>query len=311
MGFKTKVKSLINKGKNFATSKYFSLKKKRLLKKIKLAELNYEPFPFLIIYNFFDPEEFKKITLSESIIVEGNSDEELIDNLSSKGWDPIKFPGCTENKSDYLNFRKTGQLGNITPEMCEGFGMAVRLNKKRNKFLEEYINFFNSSDFIDAIANKFNIERYENETIDSGLQKYLDGYEISPHPDIRKKLLTFMINVNTNSCSEDCIHHTHLLDLKQRYLNINNYWDQNPLSDRAWLPWDWCNTKFIHKQNNSLIAFPPCNLSLHAVKANYDHLKHQRTQFYGNLWLTENPCNSMPDHKALKKLCLITENCSP
>ena len=84
MGFKTKVKSLFNKGKNFATSKYFSLKKKRLLKKIKLAELNYEPFPFLIIDNFFDPQEFKKITLSESIIVEGDSDEELIDNLSSK-----------------------------------------------------------------------------------------------------------------------------------------------------------------------------------------------------------------------------------
>lgn len=308
MAFKKKIKSLIGKSKDFTTSKYFFPEKKKLLNKIKLAELNYEPFPFLLIENFFSSKEFTKITSSKFITIEGDSDDKLINNLFSKSWDPIEFPGCTENKSDYLNFRRTGEIGNITPEMCEGFGMAVRFNQKQNKFLEKYIKFFNSSDFINAIAEKFNIKRYEGEIIDSGLQKYLDGYEISPHPDIRKKLLTFMINVNSNNHSESCEHHTHLLSFKQKYLKIKNYWEQNPLSDRTWLPWDWCNTEFLHKQNNSLIAFPPTNKTLHAVKANYDHLKHQRTQFYGNLWLTESTCNSMPDHKALEKLCMVSSN---
>ena len=219
------------------------------------------------------------------------------------GWKTIMFPGCTVEKSAYLEYRKTGQIGDNTPEMCEGFGIALRLERNQDEFLDEYINFFNSEEFINSISNKFNINRTNKETIDSGLQKYLDGYEISPHPDIRKKLLTFMINVNTNINSEEINHHTHLLNLRKEYLNINKFWEENPLSDRTWLPWDWCQTSFLHKQNNSLIAFPPCNESIHAVKAFYNHLNDQRTQFYGNLWLEKSPCNSMPDHKYLEKIC--------
>jgi len=30
--------------------------------------------------------------------------------------------------------------------------------------------------------------------------------------------------------------------------------------------------------------FSPSSLTMHAVKANYNHLKGQRTQLYGNLW---------------------------
>ena len=42
---------------------------------------------------------------------------------------------------------------------------------------------------------KFGIE-YQNCNIDGGIQKYLDGYELSPHPDIRLKAATFMVNIN-------------------------------------------------------------------------------------------------------------------
>ena len=228
-----KKNSLQKNFKKLRVKKNIFFKKNKLINKIKSAEIIQEPFPYLLVDNFFDEEEFQKIITSEVINVNGDSDETLLDNLSAKGWNSIMFPGCTADKSAYLQYRKTGQIGNNTPEMCEGFGMALRLERNRDLFLDEYIKFFNSKDFINAIANKFNITRNDNETIDSGLQKYLDGYEISPHPDIRKKLLTFMINVNTNINSEEKNHHTHLLDLKKKYLNINKYWKENPLSDRT------------------------------------------------------------------------------
>ena len=38
------------------------------------------------------------------------------------------------------------------------------------------------------------------------------------------------------------------------------------------------------RTNNSIVIFSPHSESMHAVKANYDHLRHQRTQMYGKLW---------------------------
>ena len=38
---------------------------------------------------------------------------------------------------------------------------------------------------------KFNINT-DSYRSDIGIQKFLDGYEISPHPDIRSKAITFM-----------------------------------------------------------------------------------------------------------------------
>ena len=51
-------------------------------------------------------------------------------------------------------------------------------------------------------------------SIDTGIQKYLDGYEISPHPDLRKKVLTFMININTSEQAFKESYHTHYLEFK-------------------------------------------------------------------------------------------------
>jgi hypothetical protein len=48
-----------------------------------------------------------------------------------------------------------------------------------------------------------------------------------------------------------------------------------------------CKTEFVQTQNNSMVIFSPSNDTLHAVKANYDHLKGQRTQLYGNIWYSE------------------------
>jgi hypothetical protein len=38
---------------------------------------------------------------------------------------------------------------------------------------------------------------------------------------------------------------------------------------------------------------------MHAVRANYDHLSHQRTQFYGNLWYKDERIDHRPIWKDL------------
>jgi hypothetical protein len=37
-------------------------------------------------------------------------------------------------------------------------------------------------------------------------------------------------------------------------------------------------------ENNSIVIFSPRWDTMHAIRAHYDHLVTQRTQFYGNLW---------------------------
>ena len=54
--------------------------------------------------------------------------------------------------------------------------------------------------------------------------------------------------------------------------------------ERCCLPWDWCETKFVQNKNNSIVVFSPNNDTIHAVRANYQHLHGQRTQIYGNFW---------------------------
>ncbi|MEO0061585.1 MAG: hypothetical protein RLZZ08_145 [Pseudomonadota bacterium] len=127
--------------------------------------------------------------------------------------------------------------------------------------------------------------------IDTGIQKYLHGYEISPHPDIRRKALTWMLNINTGDFSEDQEFHTHYLRLKPEWSFITAFWQGNPQIDRDWLPWSWCETVKRQRQNNSLVIFAPSDDTIHAVKASYDHLGMQRTQMYGNLW---HPARRLP-----------------
>ena len=122
---------------------------------------------------------------------------------------------------------------------------------------------------------------------DGGIQKYLDGYEISPHPDTRKKAATFMVNINPSIESEENNHHTHYLKLKRSYAYVDEFWGGNENIDRAWVPWTWAETIKQQRKNNSIVLFSPSNDTLHGVKASYNHLETQRTQLYGNLWYKE------------------------
>ena len=256
---------------------------KYFLEKISKAKFSLSPFKYLYIKDFIPKDEFISLTSDPQVILEeANNDMDLINLLHQSDWEPIHFPGCTTNINDYIKWRnKESDFDNVNT--CEGFGITFRLKRSYSKLLEGYISFFRSEELKNCLCEKFNLNS-EQTTYDSGFLKYLDGYEISPHPDVRKKALTFMLNVNPNPNSEKESHHAHFCNFKPHMSYVQEYWKGNKHADRSWVPWDWCETKFLHNANNSITIFAPDNDTMHGVKANYNHLKYQRTQFYGNLW---------------------------
>jgi hypothetical protein len=144
------------------------------------------------------------------------------------------------------------------------------------------------------LHEKFGLESAATKT-DNGLQKYLDGYEISPHPDIRQKALTYMININPSASSEKLYFHTHYLRFTSEWKYIEEYWRGHPEHDRCWVPWDWCESVKIQTRNNSIVMFSPSDSTLHAIRTSYDHLSTQRTQFYGNLWYRTSNTTGKPN----------------
>ena len=261
-----------------------------LVEKIKKAHFESEPFKHIYIEDFFSKEHFAEIISSAEISSPAASnDKQLIDGLMLKGFKPIVFPGCVTNIKKYIDWHESGKKI-AHHSACEGFGMALRLYEFPSEILRELNAFIVSDKFNRAIAKKFEID-YENCLIDGGIQKYLDGYEISPHPDIRKKAATFMVNINPSDESEKINHHTHYLKLKKSYAYIEEFWSGNQNIDRAWVPWDWAYTVKQQTRNNSIVLFSPSNDTLHGVKAQYNHLNTQRTQLYGNLWYTTNPAS--------------------
>lgn len=164
----------------------------------------------------------------------------------------------------------------------------MRLQQPRSTVLAELQEFLASRAFNEALAAKYDIE-LDACNIDGGIQKYLDGYEISPHPDIRRKAATFMVNINPHAGSEDWDHHTQYLRLRPERAYVQAFWEGNQEAERCWVPWDWCETVQTQPTNNSMVIFSPDSDTLHGVKASYDHLKGQRTQLYGNLWYKTQP----------------------
>jgi hypothetical protein len=272
-----------------------------LIQKIKDKHFESEPFNHIYIEDFFSKEHFLLILASKEISSPiANNDKELIDGLLGKGFKPIPFPGCVTDIDKYISWH---QEGRTIPHhtACGGSGMALRLYDFPSQILKDLNEFLASDDFNRAIAEKFNLA-YEDCLIDGGIQKYLDGYEISPHPDTRKKAATFMVNINPTDKSEKLDHHTHYLKLKKAYSYVEEFWKGNLDIDRAWVPWEWAETVKQQSKNNSIVLFSPSDDTLHGVKASYNHLTTQRTQLYGNLWYKLSPAKKTLEWERLDLL---------
>jgi hypothetical protein len=271
-----------------------------LAAKIATAEFVETPFRHISINNFFSAEHFDSITSAREINV-GNlrSDEELFDELFARGYKIIEFPGCIIDRKTYIDWHRARENKRVmNNSACEGFGVTLRLDESKTKIISDLDDFLKSEEFQFAIAEKFGIDRSKTFN-DSGIQKYLDGYEISPHPDVRKKALTYMVNINPSKESGDAEHHPQYMRLIEKFKYVQAFWEGNPNADRCWVPWSWCESVSIQRDNNSIVIFSPSNTTMHAVKAKYNHLTAQRTQLYGNLWYKEDDIEDKPEWEDL------------
>lgn len=255
-----------------------------IIKKILDSEFSVEPFKHIYIENLFSETHFKEIINSTEISSpKATNDRELIKGLIDKGFDPIEFPGCVTDINKYIKWHGSDKNNIHAHSACEGFGMALRLYRFKSSILTELNKFLASEEFNNAIVKKFKID-LDQYTIDGGIQKYLDGYEISPHPDVRKKAATFMVNINPSPDSKNMKHHTHYLKFKESYAYVQEFWKGNNQIDRAWVPWSWTESIKQQTKNNTIVLFAPSDDTIHAVKSDYNHLLTQRTQLYGNIW---------------------------
>jgi hypothetical protein len=162
----------------------------------------------------------------------------------------------------------------------EPLGITFRLSTYKNPFVESLMGYINGDSFHSALRKKFNIQ--QKTSLYSGIHKYLTKYEISPHPDIRAKAMTFLLNINKPEAEQYDIH-THLLRFKKEHEYMYDKWITETKSDRGWVPWEWCETIKTISRNNTMVIFSPSHESLHAVRLDYPHLDFQRTQIYGNM----------------------------
>lgn len=255
-----------------------------LIDKVVSENFQTEPFDHLEINSFFSDEHFQQIISSPELRAPNAKDDaNLIAKLEGNGFKSIKFPGAVTNKQEYLRWHRERDSEIQHHTACEGFGYVMRLYDQTTPILKELESFLKSDKFLTAICSRFGIS-IEDVHYDGGIQKYLDGYEISPHPDIRRKAATFMVNINPSELSEQMNHHTHYMKLIEARRYVQSLWEGNPSVERAWVPWDWACTVKQQWQNNSIVLFAPSNDTLHAVRSDYNHLITQRTQLYGNLW---------------------------
>lgn len=282
-----------------------------IIDRINSADFSVHPFRHLYIDNLFTDEDFRDIVASPEInFQQQKSDDALFDALYQHGYKVIEFPGCVTDIKAYKKWR-AGQSAKLhNNSACEGFGVTLRLFSPTTPIITELMQFIAGDAFNLAIADKFAI-KFENMKIDGGIQKYLDGYEISPHPDMRRKAATFMVNINPHRDSETFNHHTHYLKLRDSHRYVQNFWEGNPHVERCWIPWHWCQTEVQQVKNNSIVLFSPADDTLHGVKAAYDHLLTQRTQLYGNLWYVENPVSASLEWEKLALSDIATRTAQP
>ncbi len=257
-----------------------------LIEKIYDADFKSDPFKFIYVEDFFTQDHFNRITTCKQINVpQFNNTEHMCAELTNTyKYKPQPFPGCTTSVQSYLEWYNNQDKGKgvANQDLLEGYGVAFRLKYYEDSILEELVDFFNSQAWHKCIKKKF---KKTGETgVDTAIQKYVSGYEISPHPDIRRKCATYMININTAPEADDLGLHTHFMTFKENKKWIAEQWKEKTDTDTCWVPWDWATTDYEHNKNNSITMFAPDYNTLHAVKLDYDHTKLQRTQVYGNLW---------------------------
>lgn len=262
-----------------------------LIDKVNQADFCSEPFPHILIQDFFDQQHFDRLIAADQIRLDAcASTSQLLQLLHKKGYEPVDFPGSVTNEKEYLKFVEDGHFkrSNIKGygrKVIAGYGITYRLKNYGSDILNDVMGVFESEEFAGCLRKKFDLVK--KTTYEGGVQKNLKGYEISPHSDTSRKALTWMVNIYTDPGSvEHKEMHTHLCKFRPEYEYVEHFWEHSD-ADPVWVPWSWAETAKKTNTNNSIIIFKPQHDTLHAVKVTENHLEHQRNQIYGNLWYDE------------------------
>ena len=193
-----------------------------LTEKVLDAKIHTEPFDHIIIDNFLSDHDLKIILNDKQIHFDiCQNTKDLINTLHEKNYSIQSFPGCSTDIKDYLDKYKNKVWPNErngTP--VETFGLTFRLKDYDNPRIEEIVKYMSSENFQNAISKKFNLSKKTYAI--TAIQKNLSYYEISPHPDTRRKAATYLLNINKNDEAEKLDVHTHLLKFKENYNDIHN-----------------------------------------------------------------------------------------
>jgi len=167
---------------------------------------------------------------------------ELNGSLNVAGWEVQLHPGCIATFAEYRQVREGKALykdansyGHASRhQLLSGSGIAYRYQRSESSAIQDRISLFHGGELLKTLYEKFEI--HHETTYDCGLQKYLHGYEIPPHPDIRSKALAFMLNLNTDPQSNLAEYHTHFMRLKSKYHYLYKFWDNHDEIQHCWIP---------------------------------------------------------------------------
>lgn len=244
-----------------------------LINKIKNAKIIYEPFPHIIINNFIEENDLKNIL-----------DNIEINNLKdiNEKYTMVHYPGA-KITNDLLTTRPTG------------IGLVYALKEEYLKNNIKLNTFLDSNDFKQILMEKLNIPKNIDGWNVYQINKDLNGYEISPHPDITGKVITYQLNLTNTNILDDYDLSTKFHTIKpecEKYIK-----ELTIKKDRPWGKWEWFDKgKKIPYKQNTFMAFAPSDISYHSVKLeNYPQEKYQRTMLRGFIvdsrLLTKSPKN--------------------
>ena len=258
-----------------------------IARKIMGAPFEMHPFRHLHLQNLLTPEHLQ--TLQEfSRVPHAPNLSQLHGQLIKRGYAVQTFPGCAAN---FPAYRKQFQKRSFTPQHTDlemkRVGLAYRLSDRH-----PLVDYFQTV-LPRVFAEKFQLPVGETTSV-AGIQKYLAGYEISPHPDVREKALTYLLNLENVGPNGA----THLCQFKPKYQTMKTLWQTHPQVNRSWVPWSWCTIAKSISNVNEMVVFAPGNDTLHAVDLGiYPHNQYQRTHLYGNMMYCH---QSRQPHKPVK-----------
>ncbi len=270
------------------------------VRKIKAQPIETDPFPHIYVEEIFPPAYYRA----------------MLDRIAAVGkFVPTLYPGVAVDLSA-KTFRDYGLT-------CENFEKDEELSclhhfLKSDEFSRLLLEKFSASDSWGPRGSAIPVEKHAyfkggqgDFTCVFDLHKDLPGYEISPHPDVTSKIVTFLFYFTPNDdlnrfgtmlCRvkpgcEEKLAHASRSKLSSLLLRATE-----PFVGKAyglgqkdkWFPWDLFDVvKVAQAKPNSLLVFAPNSESYHAVRMDIapDHPLQERQTLRGFIRSGKNSSN--------------------